>query len=57
MLAEIRIKIPPLRGIIHSAMVLHDPYLINLDRKTFWQVLAPKPFCALILHDETTARV
>ena len=57
MLAEIRAEMPPLPGIIHSAMVLHGGYLINLDRKTFWQVLAPKSFGAWILYNETTAHV
>ena len=57
MLAEIRAKMPPLRGSIHSAMVLHAGYLINLNHKAFWEVLAPKSFGAWILYDETTARV
>ena len=53
MLAEIRTKIPPLRRIIHSAMVLHAGYLLNLDHQTFWEVLAPKSLGAWILNDET----
>ena len=57
MLAEIRAEMPPLPGIIHNAMVLHGGYLINLDRKTFWQVLAHKSFGAWILYNETTAHV
>lgn len=53
MLKTIRETMPPIRGIIHGAMVLHDGYIINLDHKAFWEVLAPKSYGAWILHCDT----
>ncbi|KAH7828358.1 putative beta-ketoacyl synthase [Monocercomonoides exilis] len=53
MLAEIRKTMPPLTGVIHGAMLLHDGYLMNLDDKAFWEVLGPKSFGAWLIHDDT----
>ncbi|KAH7820135.1 putative polyketide synthase module [Monocercomonoides exilis] len=53
MLAEIRRSMPPLRGLIHGAMLLHDGYMINLDHKAFFEVLGPKSLGAWLLHDDT----
>lgn len=43
-------KRPPLRGIVHSAMVLHDEPLARVDRASLEKVLAPKVAGAWNLH-------
>jgi len=45
----------PLRGVFHSAMVLHDELLATAHREAFAQVLAPKVQGAWNLHVETAA--
>jgi NADPH:quinone reductase-like Zn-dependent oxidoreductase/aryl carrier-like protein len=55
-LAEIDRDLPPLRGVIHAAMVLEDALLINLDRELLNRVLAPKVTGAWNLHAQTAAR-
>jgi len=42
LLAEIADDMPPLRGILHTAMVLDDALIANLDRDRIETVLAPK---------------
>ena len=42
LLAEIKAEMPPLRGILHTAMVLDDALIANLDRDRLEKVLAPK---------------
>jgi len=49
-LVEIRASMPPLRGIIHAAMVLDDGILQRLTPARFWTVLAPKVVGAWNLH-------
>jgi acyl transferase domain-containing protein/acyl carrier protein len=44
---------PPLRGVIHAAMVLEDALLLNLDRQRMWRVLAPKMQGSWNLHRQT----
>jgi NAD(P)-dependent dehydrogenase (short-subunit alcohol dehydrogenase family)/acyl carrier protein len=44
---------PPLRGIIHSAMVLHDEPLAKVSRANLEKVLAPKAAGAWNLHVAT----
>jgi len=44
---------PPLRGIVHSAGVLDDGVLTQLDWNRFGPVLAPKVTGAWILHEAT----
>jgi acyl transferase domain-containing protein/aryl carrier-like protein len=44
---------PPLRGIVHAAMVLDDAYLFQLDEERFKKVLAPKAVGAWNLHTQT----
>jgi NAD(P)-dependent dehydrogenase (short-subunit alcohol dehydrogenase family)/aryl carrier-like protein len=44
---------PPLRGVLHSAMVLEDGLLLNLDRDWMRRVMAPKINGAWNLHRET----
>ncbi|SIO27592.1 Acyl transferase domain-containing protein [Singulisphaera sp. GP187] len=55
-LAEIDRDLPPLRGVIHAAMVLKDALLLNLDRDLLERVLAPKVSGAWNLHAQTADR-
>jgi NAD(P)-dependent dehydrogenase (short-subunit alcohol dehydrogenase family)/aryl carrier-like protein len=52
-LAEIDRDGPPLRGVVHAAMVLEDSLLLNLDRDLMRRVLAPKVSGAWNLHLQT----
>ncbi|MGH7221894.1 MAG: SDR family NAD(P)-dependent oxidoreductase, partial [Gemmataceae bacterium] len=52
-LAEIERTRPPLRGVLHSAMVLEDALLFNLDRERMRRVLAPKVAGTWNLHRQT----
>jgi myxalamid-type polyketide synthase MxaE and MxaD len=49
-LIEIRRKMPPLRGIFHSAVVLDDSILLQLNRERFLGVMPPKVDGAWNLH-------
>jgi acyl transferase domain-containing protein/surfactin synthase thioesterase subunit/NADPH-dependent curcumin reductase CurA/NADP-dependent 3-hydroxy acid dehydrogenase YdfG/acyl carrier protein len=49
-LAEIDRSMPPLRGIVHSAVVYDDAVLQQLDRERFFKVMAPKVLGAWNLH-------
>ncbi|MDE2255324.1 MAG: SDR family NAD(P)-dependent oxidoreductase, partial [Betaproteobacteria bacterium] len=51
--ADIGNAMPPLRGMIHAAMVLDDALLANLDATRFERVLAPKLDGARNLHRAT----
>lgn len=53
LLADIRAEWPPLRGVFHSAMVLEDGSIFNLDRQRIEKVLAPKMVGAWNLHQLT----
>ena len=55
-LAEIDRDLPPLRGVLHAAMVLEDALLINLDRDAMNRVLAPKISGSWNLHEQTAGR-
>ncbi len=52
-LAEIRTSMPPLRGLVHAAMVLDDAPVVKLDAQRLYQVLAPKILGAWNLHEQT----
>ncbi len=52
-LAPLGSSLPPLRGVVHAAMVLDDALLPNLDAKRFAPVLAAKIGGAQNLHDAT----
>ncbi|MHB1426224.1 MAG: SDR family NAD(P)-dependent oxidoreductase, partial [Gemmataceae bacterium] len=52
-LANIESDGPPLRGVIHAAMVLEDSLLLNLDRQRMRRVLAPKVEGSWNLHRQT----
>ncbi|MGE2817967.1 SDR family NAD(P)-dependent oxidoreductase [Mycobacterium heidelbergense] len=53
LLHRIELELPPLRGVIHCAMVLDDAPLTELDRTRLIKVLAPKAFGAWHLHELT----
>lgn len=46
-------ELPKLRGVFHTAMVLEDKLLIDLDRATLERVLWPKVLGGWNLHHET----
>ena len=52
-LGEIRTSMPPLRGVVHAAMVLDDAPVVKLDAQRIQQVLAPKILGAWHLHEQT----
>ncbi len=52
-IGQIRSELPPLKGVIHGAMVLHDAFIRELDRKDFEKVLRPKMIGAWLLHQNT----
>ena len=49
-LASLRSNAPPLRGVIHAAVVMDDALIRNLDGNRLEAVLAPKVSGALNLH-------
>lgn len=53
MFAQIKQAAPPLRGIIHSAAVLDDDHIIDLDAKRLSKVMQPKAMGAWLLHQHT----
>lgn len=50
MLATIKLRMPPLRGVFHAAMVLDDGLLTDLTEERFTRVFAPKAVGAWNLH-------
>ena len=52
-LKEIERSMPPLKGVIHGAMVLDDGLLVNLTPERWHRVVAPKAVGALNLHQAT----
>ena len=52
-LADIARDLPPLRGVIHAAMVLDDCLLMNLSGERLNRVLQPKMHGAWNLHQQT----
>jgi acyl transferase domain-containing protein/NADP-dependent 3-hydroxy acid dehydrogenase YdfG/acyl carrier protein len=55
-LAAIDTDLPELRGVFHTAMVLEDRLLVDLDRETLERVLRPKVIGGWNLHRETVDR-
>jgi NAD(P)-dependent dehydrogenase (short-subunit alcohol dehydrogenase family)/acyl carrier protein len=53
MLANVRRSMPPLRGVIHAAMVLDDALLAQLNEERMRKVMAPKVIGAWNLHTHT----
>jgi myxalamid-type polyketide synthase MxaE and MxaD len=56
MLADIDDRLPPLRGVLHAAMVLDDRTILELDAERYDRVLAPKMRGAWNLHELTEDR-
>jgi acyl carrier protein len=52
-LADIRRSMPPLRGVVHAAMVLDDGLLPQLDEARMRTVMGPKVIGAWNLHAQT----
>ena len=52
-LGRVRRDLPPLRGIVHAAMVLDDGRLDQMEWSQFERVLAPKMAGAWNLHTQT----
>ncbi|XP_041669811.1 probable polyketide synthase 1 [Cheilinus undulatus] len=54
-ISEIEQRLPsrPIKGVFHSAAVLHDGLIETLDQSLFWKVLQPKVSGALNLHYAT----
>ncbi|MEP0344515.1 SDR family NAD(P)-dependent oxidoreductase [Rhodopirellula bahusiensis] len=50
-------ELPPLRGVLHTAMVLEDKMIVDLDRETLDGVLWPKVIGGWNLHQATRNRV
>ena len=50
---QIRDELPPLKGVIHGAMVLDDEFLAALDETRFRKALDPKMLGAWNLHAAT----
>ena len=55
-LADIDATMPPLRGVFHSALVLRDSLLLNLNEEQMREVWAPKVLGAFHLHRLTLGR-
>jgi phthiocerol/phenolphthiocerol synthesis type-I polyketide synthase C len=55
-LVSIDATMPPLRGIVHAAMVIEDALLRDMERSQLHRVLAPKICGALQLHEATRGR-
>ncbi|WP_437631049.1 type I polyketide synthase [Sorangium sp. So ce854] len=55
-LSEIDAQMPPLRGVVHAAMVLEDATALSLDAARFRRVTAPKVQGAWALHEATRDR-
>jgi len=54
-LRDVRRSMPPVRGVIHAAMVLDDALLPQLDQQRMHKVMAPKMIGAWNLHMHTRA--
>ncbi|WP_394836994.1 SDR family NAD(P)-dependent oxidoreductase [Pendulispora rubella] len=55
-LDAIAARMPPLRGVVHAAMVLDDRTVLELDPNRFDRVLAPKVQGAWNLHAQTLGK-
>jgi NADPH:quinone reductase-like Zn-dependent oxidoreductase/acyl carrier protein len=55
LLEGIQAMLPPLRGIVHAAMVLEDGSILNTTAASLKRVLAPKMLGAWNLHTQTCA--
>lgn len=55
LLEEVAGSLPPLKGVVHAAMVVDDGLVRSLDQNQVRRVLAPKILGALYLHELTLA--
>ncbi len=53
LLTQIDKTLPPLKGIVHAATVIHDGLIRNMDAEQIRSVLAPKALGAYCLHELT----
>jgi NADPH:quinone reductase-like Zn-dependent oxidoreductase/acyl carrier protein len=53
LLAEAGRTLPPLKGVVHAAMVIDDALLRTMSRQQFQKVFAPKVAGAIHLHELT----
>src|SRR6185436_15138995 len=53
LLADIDRTMPPLRGVLHAAMVMDDAFLLKIDAERLRRVIAPKAIGAWNLHRHT----
>ncbi|HWW20528.1 MAG TPA: type I polyketide synthase [Steroidobacteraceae bacterium] len=53
LICEIGRSMPPLRGVIHTALTLRDAVFVNLTRESFKEVFRPKVHGAWLLHEHT----
>ncbi len=51
--SQIKATMPPLKGIMHAAMVLDDGLLLQLDKTRFERVMAPKALGGWHLHQQS----
>ncbi|WP_438004842.1 SDR family NAD(P)-dependent oxidoreductase [Sorangium sp. So ce321] len=56
LLAAIDRRAPPLRGVVHAAMVIADSTVVQQSAERFWKTMAPKMHGAWNLHDLTAGR-
>ena len=54
--ASLELLLPPVRGVVHAAMVIEDALLRDMDAGQLHRVLAPKILGALHLHEATRER-
>ena len=54
--ASLAATMPPVRGVVHAAMVIEDALLRDMDTGQLHRVLAPKILGALHLHEATRGR-
>lgn len=54
--ARIDRELPPLRGIVHAAMLLDDKIIAGMDERSMRAVIAPKALGALNLHALSLSR-
>jgi acyl carrier protein len=55
-LSRIDEELPPLRGVVHAAMVIEDALLRDMSREQLHRVLSPKTLGAWNLHEATRTR-
>ena len=49
-------SMPPIGGIFHCAAVYADSWLMKMNEETYFKVLMPKAYGAILLHQQTVKR-